>query len=126
MRNTPGLAIIAALACAGPANAAAPANSIQAMFAVLNRCMASVRIAPGTDVTVQFMLNRRGGLIGKPRITHAQWAGDEDQRKASAASIAQGFDRCLPLSISDALGGAIAGRLIAYRFHGPRQGEYKS
>jgi len=108
--------------CAAPAQAApAPANTLRVLFAQLNLCMAGVRLAKGTDVTVRFMLNRRGGLIGKPRITHGHWTGDEAERKASAASIAQGFDRCLPIKISNALGGAIAGQLIAYRFRGARE-----
>ena len=108
---------LAALSASG-ARAEQPANSIAAMFDHMNLCMAAVRLVPGTDVTVQFSLNRRGGLIGKPRITHAHWEGDEKDRRAAAASIADGFDRCLPLAISDALGGAIAGQPFAYRIRG--------
>jgi len=100
------------------ARADEPANSVAAMFAHMNRCIGIVRLAAGTDVTVQFSLNRRGGLIGKPRITHAHWEGDEKDRRAAAASIADGFDRCLPAAISDALGGAIAGQPFAYRIRG--------
>jgi hypothetical protein len=105
-----------------PAQSARP-NTIKQMFAELNACMngAGLRLEKGTDVTVRFALNRRGGLIGKPRITYGHWTGDEADRKASAASIAQGFDACLPLKISDALGGAIAGQLIVYRFRGARE-----
>jgi len=88
------------------------------MFAQLNGCLGSASLAAGTDVTVQFSLNRRGGLIGKPRITHAHWPPDSDPRQAADA-IAAGFDRCLPAVITDGLGGAIAGRLIAYRLRGP-------
>jgi hypothetical protein len=93
------------------------------MFGHLNHCLSTVRISKGTDVTVQFMLNRRGGLIGKPRITHAQWAGGDTERDASAASIAQALDHCLPAPITDVLGGAIAGRPIVFRFRagGPRE-----
>jgi hypothetical protein len=105
---------------AAPANdlQAAPANNLNEMFAALNHCLSGVRLAKGTEVTIQFMLNRRGGLIGRPRITYGRWTGDEADRRASAASIAQGFDHCLPVSITDALGGAIAGRLMAYRLRG--------
>ncbi len=117
------LAIALSLAAsAAPAQSARP-NTIKQMFAELNMCMNGVglRLAKGTDVTVRFALNRRGGLIGKPRITYSHWTGDAADREASAASIAQGFDRCLPLKISDALGGAIAGQLIVYRFQGARE-----
>ncbi len=106
---------------ATPTLAEGPANSIKAMFAELNRCLSTVRVAQGTVVTIEFMLNRRGGEIGKPRITYAHWVGGDADRMASAASIAQGFDHCLPLPITDALGGAIAGRLILYNFRGVRE-----
>ena len=102
----------------GCAFAETPADSIKSMFAELNRCLVSVRLVPGTDVTVQFSLNRRGELIGKPRITHAHWEGEEKDRRATAESIADAFDHCLPVAISDSLGGAIAGRPIAYRMRG--------
>jgi hypothetical protein len=118
MTKSSTFALVAVLVL-GPLRAAAePANTLQSMFGELNQCMATVRLSKGTDVTVQFMLNRRGGLIGKPRITHAQWVGSEADRKAAAASIAEGFDKCMPVSITDTLGGAIAGRLIAYRLRG--------
>src|SRR6185437_13794051 len=43
------------VACAAPAQTApAPANTLRALFAQLNRCMAGVRLTKGTDVTVQF------------------------------------------------------------------------
>ena len=116
MRMT--LALAAALLIGSAAHATEPANSISEMFAQLNGCLGSASLAAGTDVTVQFSLNRRGGLIGKPRITHAHWEGDEKDRRAAAASIADGFDRCLPAAISDALGGAIAGQPFFYRIRG--------
>jgi hypothetical protein len=115
MRKT--LTLAAALLLGSAAQAAEPANTLSQMFAQLNRCLAAAPIAAGTDVTVQFSLNRRGGLIGKPRITHAHWPPDSDPRQA-ASDIAARFDRCLPAVITDALGGAIAGRLIAYRLRG--------
>ena len=122
MLKTTILPLAAAFALsAAPAFAAEPANSIKAMFAELNRCLSTVRVTRGTVVTIQFMLNRRGGEIGKPRITYAHWVGDDADRMASAASIARGFDHCLPLPITDALGGAIAGRLIFYNFRGVRE-----
>ncbi len=93
---------------------AAPANTLKDMFAGLNHCLASVQLAAGTDVTLRFMLNRRGGVIGKPQLTHAVWPKEADPREAAAA-IAAGFDHCLPLAITDGLGGAIAGRPFVFR-----------
>src|SRR5580704_17154117 len=64
---------LAAIARADAAEAPPPANSIVEMFTGLKRCLAPVALAAGTEVTIQFSLNRRGGLIGKPRITYAHW-----------------------------------------------------
>jgi hypothetical protein len=107
---------LVAIPCA--AEAPAPANTIVEILTGLKRCLAPVAMAVGTEVTIQFSVNRRGGLIGKPRITYAHWTGDETARKQSALAIAEGFDRCLPMSITDKLGGAIAGRPMAFRLRG--------
>jgi hypothetical protein len=109
---------LAAIARADAAEAPAPANNIVEMFTGLKHCLAPVAMAAGTEVTIQFSLNRRGGLIGKPRITYAHWTGDDAARKQSALAIAVGFDKCLPMAITDQLGGAIAGRPMAFRLRG--------
>jgi len=109
---------LAAIPGAGATEAPAPANTLVEMFTGLKRCLASVAIATGTEVTVQFSMNRRGGLIGRPRITYAHWTGDDAARKQSAQAIADGFDKCLPMQITDKLGGAIAGRPMAFRLRG--------
>lgn len=105
----------AAVTLLAPAAARAePANSLKDMFAQLNQCLARTLAPVGTDVTVLFMVDRRGALIGKPRLVHAVWPRDADLRGATAR-LASSFNRCLPLSITDALGGAVAGRLISFR-----------
>ena len=110
-RSLLGLGALAALA--GPA-VAAPANTLNELFANLEQCVQTSLPEAGTDVTIMFMLNRKGALIGKPRLTHAIWPKDANPRDAAVA-VASDFDNCLPLAITDALGGAIAGRLISYR-----------
>ena len=57
-------------------------------------------------------------VIGKPRITHAHWRATTSREPLGGVDR-QGFDHCMPAPITDALGGAIAGRLIAYRLRGP-------
>ena len=123
MLRTAAVALLLA-GLAAPARAVEPANTLKTLFEQLNRCLAPIRLARDTDVTIQFSLNRRGGLIGKPRITHAHWPKDGDA-KAMAVSIAENFDRCLPATITDALGGAIAGQQINARLRG-RPAEVKS
>jgi hypothetical protein len=113
------LALAAALIIGSAAHAAEPANTLAQMFAQINRCLAKTPLAAGTDVTLQFSLNRRGGLIGQPRFTHVHWPSDADPKRAAASAL-DDLGYCLPADITDALGGALAGRLIAYRLRGPK------
>ena len=106
-------ALLLALAVAGSARAE-PANNFDALFAGINTCLKPLRLAEGTDVTILFSLNRRGGIIGQPRLTHVHWGKTADPKR-DAQAIAEGFNKCLPAEISDAFGGAIAGRLFTYR-----------
>jgi hypothetical protein len=94
----------------------APANTLSELFTELNDCLEGVTLAPGSQLTVIFALRRDGKLLGKPRITFARLQGDAEVRRELAASIAAAFGKCLPLSITDSLGGAIAGRPLTVRF----------
>jgi hypothetical protein len=114
------------VALAAPAQAGEPANSIKAMFDQLKTCIGSLPLPVGTDVTLQFSLNRRGGLIGKPRLSHAHWEGDDAAQKSAAIAISAAFDRCVPVTITDGLGGAIAGRQLLFRIVGSAHREEKA
>ena len=114
------------VALAAPSQAVEPANTIKAMFEEIKTCVGSLPLPAGTDVTLQFSLNRRGGLIGKPRLTHAHWEGDDAAQKSAATAISAAFDRCVPVSITDGLGGAIAGRQLLFRFVGGARHEQKA
>jgi len=95
----------------------APANTLKELFAELEKCLSIVtpRETFGSQVTIVFSLRRDGGLLGKPRISFSKLLGDTSEERELTDSIAVGFDRCLPLPITDGLGGAIAGRPIALR-----------
>jgi hypothetical protein len=101
---------------------AAPANTLRELSAELNACALQRGVDANAELTVVFMLNRRGEVIGKPRITHSQLPDDPAARSRIAADVARAFDQCLPLPITDGLGGAIAGRPIAIRLQGPKRG----
>jgi hypothetical protein len=89
---------------------------LRELFAELDRCLVISKGAAGSELTVVFSLRRDGGLLGKPRISFSKLAGDAVEQCRFAEDIAKGFDRCLPVSITDALGGAIAGRPMSVRF----------
>jgi hypothetical protein len=114
--------IAAALALAPAVAEAAPANTIKEMFAELRACAIANGVSPNSELTVVFSLNRWGAAIGKPRISYSKLPNDVDARRRIVESVAKAIDRCLPLSITDALGGAIAGRQIALRLVGNTPG----
>ena len=86
------------------------------LYAELNGCLVTSKGAVGSELTIVFSLRRDGGLLGKPRISFSKLAGDALEQHKFAEDIAKAFDRCLPASITDALGGAIAGRPMSVRF----------
>ena len=100
---------------------AAPANTLKDLDARLGACFAGVLLSSDAEVTIVFSLKRNGSLNGKPRISYAKLPSDPSQRSSDAATIAHALDACLPIEITDGLGGAIAGRPIALRIGAKRQ-----
>jgi len=92
-----------------------PANTLRDLSARLNGCFAGVKLTSEAEATVVFSLKRDGSLNGKPRLSYTKFPADEAERAADARAIAQALDACLPIAITDGLGGAIAGRPIALR-----------
>jgi hypothetical protein len=113
--------LIACVAIAVPAlpAAAAPANTLRELSAELDACALQQGIDANAELTIVFMLNRRGEVIGKPRISHSRLPDDPAARGRIVANVARAIDQCLPLPITDGLGGAIAGRPLAIRLMGP-------
>jgi hypothetical protein len=71
--------------------------------------------AEGSEVTVLFALKRDGSLLGKPRVTHSQFVGDDATQHAFLAAALADLAGCFPLEITDGLGGAVAGRPFRLR-----------
>jgi hypothetical protein len=93
----------------------APANSLRELYTALGECVKAPASLPGAEITVVFSLKRNGSLLGKPRISHAKLLGDSNAQRDFVAGVLAGFDRCLPVSITEGLGGAIAGRPMNFR-----------
>ena len=94
---------------------AAPANTLQDLFVQLDGCM-KVAGQPGEELTIAFSLKRDGSLLGKPHIAYSKLPRDGTVRTEFLESVAGAFSRCLPAQITDALGGAVAGRRLTMRF----------
>jgi hypothetical protein len=97
---------------------AAPADTLATLWTTLNACVRLADVpapALGSEVTVLFSLTRRGALQGRPRITHAKLAGREGDQQAFVGEALRAVSRCLPLDVTEGLGGAIAGRPFRIR-----------
>jgi len=99
---------------------AAPANTLKEVFNQLSACLSKEAggeaASRGAEMTLRFSLRRDGSLIGKPHITYSKLPKEEADKRRVMETIAGAMDRCLPVKITDGLGGAIAGRMMSYRF----------
>jgi hypothetical protein len=68
------------------------------------------------EMSVRFSIKRDGELIAPPRLTYATPAASTQTRDAYRHAIDDSLARCVPLSLTKGLGGAIAGRPLMVRF----------
>jgi hypothetical protein len=120
MNRTRGLAAYAAAGIAlgtlslsaGAARAEPPADTLRELYAALKRCVHVPIEATGSEISVAFRLKRDGSIIGSPWVTYVNASGDDSARKVFVDSVMSGLQDCSPVSITDGLGGAIAGRAM--------------
>ena len=72
----------------------------------------------GSVITITFAMKRDGSLLGKPRISYSHLSGDAGSRRRFVEDVQHALNSCLPLEITPALGGAIAGRIFSVTFEG--------
>jgi hypothetical protein len=122
------IAAAVALAAGHPSAPAAaqdaPADTLRDFRREIAGCVAPPAVSPGSEITVLFSLRRDGSLLGQPRITHSTLLGDPSAQRAFVAEAIAALAKCLPVRITDSLGGAIAGRLFSIRIgQRPREPE---
>jgi hypothetical protein len=103
---------------------AKPLNTIAEVFAALDACWIPPKLdqaRAGMQITVLVSFKRNGEILGKPRITYETPTASDEERLAYRIAMAQALRRCAPLPFTDALGGALAGRLLTIRFIDSRQ-----
>jgi hypothetical protein len=94
----------------------APINTLRELFPMLTRCWTAPAGSEGSMMTVGITLRRDGTVFGQPTITYSRLTGDTGAQKHFVASALAALAACTPVAITDALGGAIAGRRIFVRF----------
>lgn len=115
--------LVSALLVAGASAAddAAPANTLQELRLQFSGCLAKSPIVAGSQITIMFAVRRDGSAFGKPRVSYSHLEGDADDRQRFLAEVERAIDACLPLKVTPALGGAIAGRLFTVTLGGPKR-----
>jgi hypothetical protein len=93
-------------------------DTIGDLFAALRSCWAPPAddAREGTQMSVRFSFKRSGEMIAPPRMTYATAGISAGIRATYFKAINASLEACLPLSFTDGLGGAIAGRPIAIRY----------
>ncbi len=112
------VAILGALPIGAAPARAAPANTLTELWRILGDCAKLDTVpdsATGSEVTVVFSLKRDGSLLGQPRISHSRLVGSEGDRRDFIAGALTSISRCLPIPLTDGMGGAIAGRPLRLR-----------
>ncbi len=109
------IASLASLAASSIEARSAPANTLPDLWRELSACVKAPSDSAGSALTIVFALKRDGSLLGKPRITYSHLLGDADAQNAFVAGAIGALAKCLPIGITDALGGAIAGRPLSIR-----------
>ena len=100
----------------GPARPAAragpPVNTLKEAFDRLIACFKppSAAQAMPMDITVMVSFNRKGEILGKPRITYESAAATDRDRLAYRVAVMEALQRCSPMPFTEAMAGAVAGR----------------
>jgi hypothetical protein len=98
----------------------AQVNSIADVFARLRTCWRPPdrsRVHTDIDITVIVSFNRAGGILGKPRVTYQSEQADDNDRLLYRIAVMEALQRCVPMPFTESMGGAVAGRPFAVRFH---------
>lgn len=107
-----------------PRVAPAPAATVPELLASLSGCvrrettlhpLVAADPRPGMRLAIRFSVTRLGAIFGEPRFSFTS-AGPPATRAAYQAAVAAALSRCTPARVTDALGGAIAGRPIVITF----------
>ena len=91
-------------------------NTINDVFEKLYSCWEPPpRANPKVNVSVIVTFRRDGSIFGQPKVTYESEDANDNDRLLYRVAIMHALERCTPLSFSDALGGALAGRPFALR-----------
>ncbi len=120
-RLLPQALLVVLLLLPAPASAEPRIGTLRELGPALTRCWRAPAGSEGSEITLRFSLRRDGSLIGQPRITYSKLEGHPTDQRAFVAAALGALAQCLPVPLSEGLGGTIAGRPLTIRF-GARPG----
>ncbi len=71
---------------------------------------------PGMNITVMLAFTKTGALLGEPRFTYLTREASAETKALYQRAVVAAINACTPLPITEALGGALAGRPSLVRF----------
>jgi hypothetical protein len=100
---------------------AAPLDSMDQVGQALLACWNPPANSKGSYVTLSFSLKRDGTLIGPPRPTDINVAGDEQAKKHFVDTAIAALQTCTPLQFSPSIAQGIGGQVFTIQFGSPKK-----
>jgi len=120
-RSLVGLAWVLLLGMLASGGHAEPAqvDTIREFLARLKTCWRPPPASQANpiDITVIVSFDRAGALFGRPKITFESETANDNDRLLYRIAVMEALQRCVPMPFTEAMGGAVAGRPFAVRFH---------
>ena len=102
-----------------PKRPTAPIDNLQQLMRALHDCWTPPTLDPGRgpiDVTFRVSFKRTGELFGKPPTIEFVQQVTPEQRGRYYQAVAEALDFCSKMPFTDAMGGAVAGRVFRVNF----------
>jgi hypothetical protein len=98
-------------------------DTLKDIFVRLHSCFKPPPLSKANpiDITVIVSFNRTGAIIGHPKITFESEKATDNDRLQYRIAVMDTLQRCTPLPFTEALGGAVAGRIFAIPFRTRKQ-----
>ena len=98
-------------------------DTLKDIFVRLHSCFKPPPLSKANpiDITVIVSFNRTGAIIGHPKITFESERATDNDRLQYRIAIMDALQRCTPLPFTEALAGAVAGRIFAIPFRTRKQ-----
>jgi hypothetical protein len=96
-----------------------PVDNLKGMFERLRTCWTpppAGRANPEVDITVIVSFDRRGNILGRPKITYESEKATDNDRLQYRIAVMETLQRCTPMPFTEGMAGAVAGRPFAIRF----------